>query len=175
MNEEKNAQVSEENNQPVEQPVSNDVDSRHEVIQEAKKYRQRAQSVEKELEELKAQLAKKSEDELAEKEEWKTLAEKYKQERDELEPQVQKANAYMEDERQRLLADFTEDEIKDFGHLPLSDLTKFHKRLINKKVVKTETGNAGVIQTNPKKMMEMNKAEKRQNWPSIVQSYKNRK
>ena len=167
-------QQNQEETQSLEQSVPNDVEV-GDVIQESKKYRQRAQSAEKKLAELEMMVAKQKDEELAKQEEWKTLAEQRAKKIEELEPKVQKANEYIENQRQSLLADFTDEDREDFQHLPLVDLQKVHSKILKQKVVKTENRVAGVSQVPQKNMMEMDKKERRDNWAGILQQYKNKR
>ena len=91
---------------------------------------------------------------------------------EELEPIVQQAEEYKEKQRALLLADFSEEDRKDFEHLALPDLQKVHTKILKQKVVKTENSVSGFSQVPQKKMMEMDKKERRQNWQGILQSYK---
>jgi len=120
-------------------------------------------------------VAKQKDEELAKQEEWKTLAEQRAKKIEELEPKVQKANEYIENQRQSLLADFTDEDREDFQHLPLVDLQKVHSKILKQKVVKTENRVAGVSQVPQKNMMEMDKKERRDNWAGILQQYKNKR
>ena len=167
----KEIQQNQEETQPLVTSEANEVEVGS-LVAESKKYRQRAQSAEKKLEELQMQQQKQQDEQLAKNEEWKTLAEQRAKKIEELEPIVQQAEEYKEKQRALLLADFSEEDRKDFEHLALPDLQKVHTKILKQKVVKTENSVSGFSQVPQKKMMEMDKKERRQNWPGILQSYK---
>tara|TARA_R100001086_G_scaffold160347_1_gene86159 strand:+ start:18705 stop:19232 length:528 start_codon:yes stop_codon:yes gene_type:complete len=167
----KEIQQNQEETQPLTTSEVNEVEVGS-LVAESKKYRQRAQSAEKKLEELQMQQQKQQDEQLAKNEEWKTLAEQRAKKIEELEPIVQQAEEYKEKQRALLLADFSEEDRKDFEHLALPDLQKVHTKILKQKVVKTENSVSGFSQVPQKKMMEMDKKERRQNWQGILQSYK---
>ena len=167
----KEIQQNQEETQPLTTSEVNEVEVGS-LVSESKKYRQRAQSAEKKLEELQMQQQKQQDEQLAKNEEWKTLAEQRAKKIEELEPIVQQAEEYKEKQRALLLADFSEEDRKDFEHLALPDLQKVHTKILKQKVVKTENSVSGFSQVPQKKMMEMDKKERRQNWQGILQSYK---
>ena len=167
----KEIQQNQEETQPLTTSEVNEVEVGS-LVAESKKYRQRAQSAEKKLEELQMQQQKQQDEQLAKNEEWKTLAAQRAKKIEELEPIVQQAEEYKEKQRALLLADFSEEDRKDFEHLALPDLQKVHTKILKQKVVKTENSVSGFSQVPQKKMMEMDKKERRQNWQGILQSYK---
>ena len=167
----KEIQQNQDETQPLTTSEVNEVEVGS-LVAESKKYRQRAQSAEKKLEELQMQQQKQQDEQLAKNEEWKTLAEQRAKKIEELEPIVQQAEEYKEKQRALLLADFSEEDRKDFEHLALPDLQKVHTKILKQKVVKTENSVSGFSQVPQKKMMEMDKKERRQNWQGILQSYK---
>ena len=167
----KEIQQNQEETQPLTTSEVNEVEVGS-LVAESKKYRQRAQSADKKLEELHMQQQKQQDEQLAKNEEWKTLAEQRAKKIEELEPIVQQAEEYKEKQRALLLADFSEEDRKDFEHLALPDLQKVHTKILKQKVVKTENSVSGFSQVPQKKMMEMDKKERRQNWQGILQSYK---
>ena len=167
----KEIQQNQEETQPLTTSEVNEVEVGS-LVAESKKYRQRAQSAEKKLEELQMQQQKQQDEQLAKNEEWKTLAEQRAKKIEELEPIVQQAEEYKEKQRALLLADFSEEDRKVFEHLALPDLQKVHTKILKQKVVKTENSVSGFSQVPQKKMMEMDKKERRQNWQGILQSYK---
>ena len=170
----KEIQPNQEETQPLEQSENNDVEVGS-VIQESKKYRQRAQSAEKKVADLEAMIAKQKEEELAKQEEWKTLAEQRAKKISELEPEVQQAKEYIEAQRLSLLSDFSDEDREDFEHLSLKDLQKVHSKILKKQVVKTENSVAGISQVPTKKMQEMDKKERRENWAGILQAYRTKR
>ena len=169
----KEIQQNQEETQPLTTSEVNEVEVGS-LVAESKKYRQRAQSAEKKLEELQMQQQKQQDEQLAKNEEWKTLAEQRAKKIEELERSfnVLEIDEYKEKQRALLLADFSEEDRKDFEHLALPDLQKVHTKILKQKVVKTENSVSGFSQVPQKKMMEMDKKERRQNWQGILQSYK---
>ena len=101
----KEIQQNQEETQPLTTSEVNEVEVGS-LVAESKKYRQRAQSAEKKLEELQMQQQKQQDEQLAKNEEWKTLAEQRAKKIEELEPIVQQAEEYKEKQRALLLADF---------------------------------------------------------------------
>lgn len=142
-----------------------------EFIAESKKYRQRAQKAETKLDKLQKRMDTDRQKQMEENQEWRELAEERAIKITELEPIVERANALDASMREELLSDFSEEDREDFKELPTPALRKVHGKLLKKKPVKTETSVAGFSNSSSKKMNEMNKNEKRENWPSIIAGY----
>ena len=163
-------QESEEAIVEVTESTSDDVDVSG-FIAESKKYRQRAQKAETELEQLQSQLDEARQKQMAEKEQWKELAEERGNEIAQLKPIVEQAKAVEKSMREELLSDFPDEDQDDFKDLPMSALRKVHGKLIKQKPAKTDSSPSGISQTTSKKMAEMSDSEKRDNWAGIVAGY----
>ena len=93
-----------------------------EFIAESKKYRKRAQDAESELANLQKQLEAQDNAKLKEKEEFKTLAEKYEAQVNELSPFKDKYDSLVEQRRNVLLERLPEDRRETFKHKDLDVL-----------------------------------------------------
>jgi seryl-tRNA synthetase len=176
MTEEQEVQTSQETEarEPVEetqvetQVATSDVT---ELITESKKYRKRAQSAEKKLDQLQKRIDADRQKEMEEREEWKALAEERATKLSEMEPIVERATALEAAMRDELLADFPEEEREDYEDLPTPVLRKVHGKIINQKPAKTDSSLAGFSSVPSKKMSEMTKEERRENWSGIIAGY----
>jgi len=142
-----------------------------EFIAESKKYRQRAQKAETKLDKLQKQMDADRQKQMEENQEWRELAEERATKITELEPIVERANVLEAKMREELLSDFSDEDREDFGDLPTPALRKVHGKLLKQKPAKTETSVAGFSNTPSKKMSEMSKSEKRDNWSGIIAGY----
>ena len=142
-----------------------------EFIAESKKYRQRAQKAETKLDKLQRQMDVDRQKQMEENQEWRELAEERAAKITELEPIVERAKADDASMREELLSDFSEEDREDFKELPTPALRKVHGKILKPKPVKTETSVAGFSNTPSKKMSEMSKNEKRDNWSGIIAGY----
>ena len=93
-----------------------------EFIAESKKYRKRAQDAEAKLSELQNQLQDQENAKLKEKEEYKTLADKYEAQVNELSPFKDKYDSLVEQRRNVLLERLPEDRRETFKHKDLDVL-----------------------------------------------------
>ena len=96
--------------------------AQNEYIAESKKYRKRAQDAESQLADLKKQLEQQENAKLKEKEEFKTLAEKFEAEVNELNPYKDKYNAMVEQRKSVLLNKLPEDKREQFKNKELDVL-----------------------------------------------------
>ena len=142
-----------------------------EFIAESKKYRQRAQKAETKLGKLQKQMDVDRQKQMAENDQWRELAEERGSKIDELEPIVERARAEDASLREELLSDFSDEDRDDFRELPTPALRKVHGKILKPKPAKTETSVAGFSNTPSKKMSEMSKSEKRDNWSGIIAGY----
>jgi len=108
---------------------------------------------------------------MEEREEWKALAEERATKLSEMEPIVERATALEAAMRDELLADFPEEEREDYEDLPTPVLRKVHGKIINQKPAKTDSSLAGFSSVPSKKMSEMTKEERRENWSGIIAGY----
>ena len=96
--------------------------AQNEYIAESKKYRKRAQDAENKLSNLQKQLESQQNQKLKEKEEYKTLAEKYEAQVNELNPYKDKYEGLVEQRRNVLLERLPEDKRETFKNKDLDVL-----------------------------------------------------
>jgi len=151
-----------------------------EYIAESKKYRQRAQTAEAELNELKENLKLQETKRLEEKEEFKSLYESMKAENEKLKPIVDNFEIQEKQRREHLLSQLSDDEQEIYVDLPTLKLEKHIERLGSKKVQVSdakEVVSSGKFAVNTKwaDLSEADKAEARKNptlWKQIVEGYR---
>ena len=151
------------------------------LIAESKKYRQRSQSAEAELSELKENLKLQEQKQLEEKEEFKTLYEGLKVENDKLKPIVENFEIQEKQRREHLLSQLSDDEQEIYQDLPTMKLEKHIERLGNKKVQVSdakEVTSSGKFATNTTfaDMSDEDRQKARRNpklWKQIVEGYSN--
>ena len=120
--------MSEENQVSNEAVVDNGAESvtqevaQNEYIAESKKYRKRAQDAENRLANLEKQLETQQNQKLKEKEEYKTLAEKYEAQVNDLNPYKEKYEGLVEQRRNVLLERLPEDKRETFKNKDLDVL-----------------------------------------------------
>ncbi len=120
--------MSEENQVSNETVVEKDTENvtqesaQNEYIAESKKYRKRAQDAENRLANLEKQLETQQNQKLKEKEEYKTLAEKYEAQVNELNPYKDKYEGLVEQRRNVLLERLPEDKRETFKNKDLDVL-----------------------------------------------------
>ena len=120
--------MSEENQVPNETVVDNGAENvtqesaQNEYIAESKKYRKRAQDAETQLAKLNKKLESQENAKLKEKEEFKTLAEKFEAEVDSLSPYKEKYEALVEQRKASLLEKLPEDKREQFNNKDLDVL-----------------------------------------------------
>ena len=151
------------------------------LIAESKKYRQRSQSAEAELSELKENLKLQEQKQLEEKEEFKTLYEGLKVENDKLKPIVENFEIQEKQRREHLLSQLSDDDQEIYQDLPTMKLEKHIERLGNKKVQVSdakEVTSSGKFATNTTfaDMSDEDRQKARRNpklWKQIVEGYTN--
>ena len=148
------------------------------MIAESKKYRQRAQRAETKFSELQKQMDVDRQKKMEDNEQFKELAEDLKKELEskdkeiaDLQPIVERANAFETSTREKLLSDFPENEREDYADLPTPVLQKVHDKLINNKPAKTDSSLAGFSSVQSKPFTEMSRDDQRKNWPKILTGY----
>tara|TARA_R110002012_G_scaffold76286_3_gene192604 strand:+ start:2880 stop:3467 length:588 start_codon:yes stop_codon:yes gene_type:complete len=173
----------------VEKPISTEVATKSQdadiespdygqLVQESKKYRKRAQESESKLQKLQKGLELDRQKQLEEQNQWQQLAEERALKLSEMEPIVEAYQKNEADEREKILADFTEDDREQFGGLSLPQLRTLHSKLINtnsNSVAPTSGTPAKSSNPTNKHWTEMGKAERQENWKDIVKSYSFRK
>ena len=151
------------------------------LIAESKKYRQRSQAAEAELSELKDNLKLQEQQQLEEKEEFKTLYEGLKVENEKLKPIVENFEIQEKQRREHLLSQLSDDDQEIYQDLPTMKLEKHIERLGNKKVQVSdakEVTSSGKFATNTTfaDMSDEDRQKARRNpklWKQIVEGYSN--
>tara|TARA_R100001530_G_scaffold20089_1_gene16829 strand:+ start:92 stop:628 length:537 start_codon:yes stop_codon:yes gene_type:complete len=151
------------------------------LIAESKKYRQRSQAAEAELNELKDNLKLQEQKQLEEKEEFKTLYEGLKVENEKLKPIVENFEIQEKQRREHLLSQLSDDDQEIYQDLTTMKLEKHIERLGNKKVQVSdakEVTSSGKFATNTTfaDMSDEDRQKARRNpklWKQIVEGYTN--
>ena len=151
------------------------------LIAESKKYRQRSQSAEAELSELKENLKLQEQKQLEEKEEFKNLYEGLKVENEKLKPIVENFEIQEKQRREHLLSQLSDDDQEIYQDLTTMKLEKHIERLGNKKVQVSdakEVTSSGKFATNTTfaDMSDEDRQKARRNpklWKQIVEGYSN--
>ena len=179
MSEEKT--IVEETQAVAETPTQEENNEVGSLIAESKKYRTRAQSAEAELNELKESLKLQEQQRLEEKEEFKSLYEKMKEENSQLKPVVEQFQIQEKQRREHLLSQLSDDEQEIYQDLSTLKLEKHIERLGNKKVQVSdakEVTSSGKFAENAKwaDLSDKDRQEARRNpklWKQIVEGYRN--
>ena len=140
------------------------------LIAESKKYRQRSQDAEAKLAELQLKLEQQDNAKLKEKEEFKTLAEKFELQVNELSPFKEKYEALLNNRKEQLLKRIPEDQRDTFKDKDV-DVLEFMVENISKPT-NNEPSARGSIQPKIMDFSSMSEDEKRSNWSDIVKGYK---
>ena len=158
--------VSEETTQskPTETPDAGS------LIAESKKYRLRSQDAEAKLAELQTKLEQQDNAKLKEKEEFKTLAEKFELQVNELSPFKEKYEALLNNRKEQLLQQIPEDQRDNFKDKDI-DVLEFMIDNMSKPT-NNEPSARGSIQPKVMDWGSMSEDEKRSNWSDIVKGYK---
>ena len=160
------------------QEVSNEVGN---LIAESKKYRQRSQTAEAELNELKENLKLQETKRLEEKEEFKSLYEGLKIENEKLKPIVENFEIQEKQKREHLLSQLSDDEQEIYQDLTTIKLEKHIERLGKSKVQISdakEVTSSGKFATNTKfaDLTEEDRKNMKKNpkiWQKILEGYSN--
>lgn len=158
------------------QEVSNEVGN---LIAESKKYRQRSQSAEAELNELKENLKLQETKQLEEKEEFKSLYEGLKVENEKLKPIVETFEIQEKQRREHLLSQLSDDEQEIYQDLTTIKLEKHIERLGKSKVQISdakEVTSSGKFASNTKwaDLSDKDREAAKKNptlWKQIVEGY----
>ena len=150
-----------------------DIPDYGQLVQESKKYRKRAQESEAELTKLQKKLETDRQKQMEEQNKWQELAQERAAKLAELEPIVEKFKADEAQQRETLLADFSEEDRVQFGNLSLSQLRALHNKFFENKnsVTPTDTGRARTANVANKPWTQMSSTERKNNWANIVGSY----
>lgn len=160
------------------QETSNDVGN---LIAESKKYRQRSQTAEAELKQLKESQKLQETKQLEEKEEFKSLYENLKIENEKLKPIVDNFEMQEKQRREHLLSQLSEEEQEIYTDLPTMKLEKHIERLSSKKVQipdAKEVTSSGKFAENTKfaDMSDEDREKAKKNpaiWQKILEGYAN--
>lgn len=152
------------------------------LIAESKKYRQRSQTAEAELNELKDNLKLQDTKRLEEKEEFKSLYEGLKVENDKLKPIVENFEIQEKQRREHLLSQLSDDEQDIYQDLTTIKLEKHIERLGKNKVQISdakEVTSSGkyAANTNWADLSEKDKIAAKKNptlWKQILEGYANK-
>ena len=158
------------------QEVSNEVGN---LIAESKKYRQRSQSAEAELNELKENLKLQETKQLEEKEEFKSLYEGLKIENEKLKPIVENFEIQEKQRREHLLSQLSDDDQEIYQDLTTIKLEKHIERLGKNKVQISdakEVTSSGKFASNTKwaDLSQKDREAAKKNptlWKQIVEGY----
>ena len=158
------------------QEVSNEVGN---LIAESKKYRQRSQSAEAELNELKESLKLQETKQLEEKEEFKSLYEGLKIENEKLKPIVENFEIQEKQRREHLLSQLSDDDQEIYQDLTTIKLEKHIERLGKSKVQISdakEVTSSGKFASNTKwaDLSQKDREAAKKNptlWKQIVEGY----
>ena len=140
------------------------------LIAESKKYRLRSQDAEAKLAELQTKLEQQDNAKLKEKEEFKTLAEKFELQVNELSPFKEKYEALLNNRKEQLLERIPEDQRDNFKDKDI-DVLEFMIDNMSKPT-NNEPSARGSIQPKVMDWSSMSEDEKRSNWSDIVKGYK---
>tara|TARA_Y100000310_G_C20241505_1_gene604877 strand:+ start:46 stop:555 length:510 start_codon:yes stop_codon:yes gene_type:complete len=140
------------------------------LIAESKKYRLRSQDAEAKLAELQTKLEQQDNAKLKEKEEFKTLAEKFELQVNELSPFKEKYEALLNNRKEQLLERIPEDQRDNFKDKDI-DVLEFMIDNMSKPT-NNEPSARGSIQPKVMDWGSMSEDEKRSNWSDIVKGYK---
>ena len=139
------------------------------LIAESKKYRLRSQDAEAKLTELQTKLEQQDNAKLKEKEEYKTLAEKFEIQVNELTPFKEKYETILANRKEQLLSQIPEDQRDKFKDKDIDVLEFMTSEL---QTANSEPSARGAIKSTKKigDWTEMSPSDLRENWDDIVQN-----
>ena len=154
-----------------------DIPDYGQLVQESKKYRKRAQESEAKLDKMLKEKETERQKQMEKQNQWQQLAEERALKLKELEPIVEQFRKDEAEQREKILADFDENDKEQFGGLSLPQLRAIHSKLINKdSVVPSTSGTpARAVNPNNKDWTKMDRSERQANWSDIVKGYAMRK
>ena len=144
------------------------------LIAESKKYRTRAQESESLVQELQNQLKEIEDKQLAEKEDYKTLAEKREKENAELKVKADIGEALEKSLRADALESMPEEDREFAEEMSTEKLLKFAKRSVKVLVSTNESAIGVTVPPDKNPFTEMTPDERRKNWGRIVEGYRNK-
>ena len=167
--------MSEENQVSNEAVVDNGAENvtqenaQSEYIAESKKYRKRAQDAESKLADLEKQLESQENVKLKEKEEFKTLAEKYEAQVNQLNPYKEKYETLVEQRKTVLLEQLPEDKRETFKNKELDVLEFMVSEISSQKTSEPQV--RGTVKSKEPSYVNMTAEERRNNWTNIIKSH----
>ena len=144
------------------------------LIAESKKYRQRSQDAEAQLAKLQSKLEQQENAKLKEKEEFKTLAEKFESQVNELTPFKDKYETILANRKEKLLSQIPEEQRDKFKDKDLETIEFIVENVATQS--NKEVSARGNISAPPiKDWTNLSKNDKKSNWSSILDNYKKRR
>tara|TARA_B100000424_G_scaffold267818_1_gene261406 strand:- start:2097 stop:2618 length:522 start_codon:yes stop_codon:yes gene_type:complete len=141
------------------------------LIAESKKYRQRSQDAEAQLAKLKSKLEEQENAKLKEKEEFKTLAEKFESQVNELTPFKDKYETILANRKEQLLEQIPEEQREKFKDKDL-DVLEFMVSNIPKGNPPEASARGSIpIKSYKGDWTNMSPKEQKENWNDILKSY----
>ena len=139
------------------------------LIAESKKYRLRSQDAEAQLAKLQSKLEQQENVKLKEKEEFKTLAEKFESQVNDLSPYKEKDKSMVDARKQKLLDRLPEEQREKFKDKDIDVLEFMTSEL---QTANSEPSARGAIKSTKKigDWTEMSPLDLRENWDDIVQN-----
>lgn len=156
--------------QAQENPSSENVGQ---LIYEAKKHRQDKAKLREQLEAFQNQAKESDELKLKENEEYKALSERISQERDEYKLKADEFEKFQQEFRSNLLENLSDEQKEIAVDLPLNKLQKFVD--MNKvRPIATQESSSTKMALEKDAWKDMNQSDRRQNWGTIVDTYRNK-
>jgi hypothetical protein len=163
--------VTEQKSDPAQETPSSE--SFGKLVYEAKKHRQEKAKLREELEVLKAETKERDELELKKKEEYKELSERLSLERDEYKVKADEFDNFQKDTRSNLLNGLSDEQKVIAEELSISKLQKFVD--LNKaRPVATQESTSTKMALEKDAWKDMDQKDRRKNWNTIVETYKNK-
>lgn len=144
-----------------------------ELVYEAKKHRQDKAKLREENESLKAQLREIDENTLKEQEKYKELSERLSQERDQFKVKADEYDKFQSEMRSNLMERLSDEQKEIASDLPLAKLQKYVDMNVKVKPVATQESASTKMSLEKDAFKDMSKSERRQNWKTIVDNYRN--
>lgn len=164
--------VTEAESEPTQEtPSSDNIGS---LVYEAKKHRQEKAKLREELNDLKAIIKASDEAKLKEQEKYKELSESLSQERDAYKAKADEFDSFQQEFRSNLLENLSDDQKVIAEDLSLSKLQKFVDLNKVQKPVATQESSSTKMALEKNAWKDMDQSDRRKNWSTIVETYKNK-
>jgi hypothetical protein len=161
--------VTEAESEPTQETQSSD--NIGQLVYEAKKHRQEKAKLREELSDLKATIKATDEAKLVEQEKYKELSESLSQERDTYKAKADEFDNFQKEFRSNLLEGLSDDQKVIAEDLSLNKLQKFVD-LNSAKPVATQESTSTKMALEKDAWKDMNQSDRRKNWSTIVETYK---